>query len=68
MAYWGFGEELGKLIYHDLSGWLMMPVALGMLWVVLKLIDAIWVPIQSEREVPDRQSPGFLLRPKAPVT
>jgi exosortase len=35
------GEEVGKRVFHDFAGWLMMPFALGVLWVELKLLD--WV-------------------------
>jgi exosortase len=27
------GRELADLVFHDLAGWLMMPLALGMLWL-----------------------------------
>jgi hypothetical protein len=27
------GSEAAQFFYHDLAGWLMMPAALGMLWV-----------------------------------
>ena len=43
--YWG------NLIFHDYGGWMMMPLALGMLWVVVKLIDYI-LPTESRRLVP----------------
>ncbi|MBY0227980.1 MAG: exosortase/archaeosortase family protein, partial [Gemmataceae bacterium] len=31
------GKKMGEWIYHDLAGWLMMPLALGMLLLVLRL-------------------------------
>jgi exosortase len=43
-AFWMGGKELGDFIFHDLAGWLMMPLALGLLWAELKLIDLILVP------------------------
>lgn len=63
VAYWGFGKRLGDLIFHDLSGWLMMSLALGMLWLVLKLIDAILVPVPAHD--PPVYAGGALLSPKA---
>jgi exosortase len=33
------GQRWGDLVFHDLSGWLMMPLALGMLWLVLKVLS-----------------------------
>ena len=35
------GKELGDRVFHDFAGWMMMPLALGMLLVELKLLD--WV-------------------------
>jgi exosortase len=43
------GRELADLVFHDLAGWLMMPLALGMLWLVMRLLDWLLVPI-PERE------------------
>lgn len=62
VAYWGFGEQLGNLIFHDLSGWLMMPLALGMLWLVTKFIDLILLPATEKVHVP--LGPGTLLTPR----
>lgn len=40
VAYHLAGKEstVAKLIYHDLAGWLMMPLALAMLWLELKFL------------------------------
>jgi len=40
VAYYLLGRDssLAQMIYHDLAGWLMMPMALGMLWLVLKFL------------------------------
>ncbi len=38
----GFGDAIG----HDMAGWLMMPVALGIIWLELWLLDWIWVPVE----------------------
>jgi exosortase len=35
------GKELGDKVFHDFAGWMMMPLALGMMLVVLKVLD--WV-------------------------
>jgi exosortase len=42
-AYEYLGREAGDLIFHDLAGWLMMPLALVMVWLLLKLIDLLLV-------------------------
>jgi len=33
------GRELGEKLFHDFAGWLMMPFALLVLWLELKLLD-----------------------------
>ncbi len=46
------GKELGDRLFHDLAGWIMMPLALGLLWIELKIMD--WVLVtdygQASRE------------------
>lgn len=37
------GKELGDRIFHDFAGWMMMPIALLVLWGELKLLDWVWV-------------------------
>jgi exosortase len=38
--------------FHDLAGWLMMPVALALLWAELKLLDWLFVPVGETGPVP----------------
>ena len=37
------GKELGDRVFHDFAGWMMMPIALVVLWGELKLLDWVWV-------------------------
>lgn len=39
------GKELGDRLFHDFAGWIMMPMALGILWIELKLLD--WVLLED---------------------
>lgn len=39
----GKESELAQMIYHDLAGWLMMPLALAMLWLELKFLTNLWL-------------------------
>lgn len=39
------GRELGDRLFHDLAGWVMMPIALLVLWLGLKLLD--WVLVDD---------------------
>ena len=38
------GRELGDKVFHDFAGWMMMPIALAILWLGLKLFDWVFVP------------------------
>src|SRR5262245_25584611 len=44
-----FGRRVAAAVFHDLAGWLMMPLALLLLWLVVRLLDAVLVP--DERTV-----------------
>ena len=37
------GKEIAEAVFHDLAGWLMMPLALGFLALELKLLDRLMV-------------------------
>jgi exosortase len=38
-----FGREIGQHVFHDLAGWLMMPLALALLWLELRLLSFVLV-------------------------
>lgn len=42
-------KELAQRFFHDWAGWMMMPMALGLLWLELKTID--WLLIQPKQRV-----------------
>jgi exosortase len=48
----GKDSELAKLIYHDLAGWLMMPLALGMLWIELKFLANVVIEEPATAKAP----------------
>jgi exosortase len=37
------GAKVADAIYHDLAGWLMMPVALALLWVELQILKRLFL-------------------------
>lgn len=47
LVYVAGWTRLGDLIVHDLAGYLMMPLALGFVWLELKLIDWLLVPAEA---------------------
>jgi exosortase/archaeosortase family protein len=36
-------SELAHAFFHDVAGWVMMPLALGMLWVELKVMSHLFI-------------------------
>lgn len=51
--------NIAEWVYHDLSGWLMMPMALVMLWIEIVLLDKIF--ILERGEGPSEESSGAFL-------
>lgn len=49
------GRELADLVFHDLAGWLMMPMALALLWVEVKLLDVLLVDDGSTNPIGHRR-------------
>ena len=50
LAHHTFGQETADLVFHDLSGWLMMPSAMLLLYLELKLLDWLFVPAAKTEE------------------
>lgn len=48
MLYDVAGQKWGDLLFHDLAGWVMMPIALGLLWLELRLLDWILIPVPED--------------------
>lgn len=40
------GKAVADKVYHDLAGWLMMPMALAAFWLELKLLDWLFVELE----------------------
>lgn len=56
------GPKLADLIFHDLAGWLMMPLALIMLWLELKLISSVLIVPKPNDAPPVVPRGGFVKR------
>jgi exosortase len=41
------GSEIADAVFHDFAGWLMMPVALGFLWVELQVLSRLLLPAET---------------------
>lgn len=46
LVYHAGWKQFGDAVAHDMAGWLMMPLALGVIWVELWLLDWIWEPVE----------------------
>ena len=40
-------KEFAQHFFHDIAGWLMMPLGLAMLWAELWLLGALFVPVAA---------------------
>lgn len=38
-------NEAADVFFHDVAGWLMMPLALGIMWLELKAMSKLFVPV-----------------------
>jgi len=52
MAYYATGSESVQTTMHDLAGWVMMPLALGMFWLELKFLAHLFVPREAQADRP----------------
>jgi exosortase/archaeosortase family protein len=43
LLYVTAGGEWARMVYHDLAGWLMMPLALAALWAEIGLLARLFV-------------------------
>jgi exosortase len=46
------GGTAARVVYHDLAGWLMMPLALGLLWLELKFLASLFLDPEPQNPLP----------------
>jgi exosortase len=46
------GGTVAKIVYHDLAGWLMMPLALLLLWLELKFLARLFIDPEEAGPLP----------------
>lgn len=49
VAHQSLGRATADLVFHDLSGWLMMPLAMLLLFLEIKLLDCLFVEAGDSR-------------------
>jgi len=62
-------SDFANMVFHDLAGWLMMPLALGMLWLELTLISRLLIEaprLAARQESPARRPAPRPLAPRRP--
>jgi exosortase len=52
ILYATVGGTVAKFVYHDLAGWLMMPLALVLLWLELRLLTHLFIEPKLEPPLP----------------
>lgn len=57
LAFRFFGQDVAQAIFHDLAGWLMMPLALGLLWLELRFLDRLLIPAERNVRSPNLPLP-----------
>jgi exosortase len=62
------GKGAADLFYHDLAGWLMMPLALGLFWLVLLFLDHLFVALPPTGPLPVSVGPGAGTGQAAPAS
>lgn len=64
ILYMEAGKDLGDRVFHDFAGWLMMPLALGFMWLELKLLDWLFVAdlakASREEVIKSNNNPAYL--------
>lgn len=58
-------HRAADLVFHDLAGWLMMPLALVLLWLELKGLDRLFIEVTASRST---VSPTLAAGPRPPET
>jgi exosortase len=57
IAHSTLGTDAGNAVMHDLAGWLMMPLALGLMWLELRLLDRLFPPMPDKPLAPLNLNP-----------
>lgn len=55
------GGQVAEWVYHDVSGWLMMPLGVGLMWLEMKILEHLFVerPPTSSRPIGAVLAPGL---------
>jgi exosortase len=48
VLYQAFGSEAGDAFFHDLAGWVMMPLALTLVWAEFQVLSRLFVEVPEQ--------------------
>ena len=57
ILYCTVGESVGKFVYHDLAGFLMMPMGIAFLWIELFILDHLFLMPKESHHLNQPVSP-----------
>ena len=57
-------DQVAETVYHDLAGWLMMPLALAAFWLELTLLSHLFLEPEPDRLVPVTLRPDQSCQPR----
>lgn len=46
------GDSVARAVFHDLAGWLMMPLALFLLWLEIRFLSHLFLPVDETGPLP----------------
>ena len=52
VAHYALGSAAAKVVMHDLAGWLMMPLALALLWLELRYLALLFEVVPECQDLP----------------
>jgi exosortase len=58
LLYQVANARIALIVFHDVAGWVMMPLALVLLWLELLFLDRLWLPARAEEPEGRRQKAG----------
>jgi exosortase len=52
LLYQVASEDVAKVVFHDVAGWVMMPLALVVLWLEMLWLSRLWLPVERTGPLP----------------
>jgi exosortase len=61
--------EVARFVFHEVAGWVMMPLALVVLWLEMRFLEKLWVSEKPTGPIPvvARSTPTFIIETSKPT-